>query len=171
MTLSAFLLKERGFMTYIILSSIKILDNIISAWKSIATYKERKILSSVLVAMSQLIFYLIVDKVVSDGSLIIIFIIAISSGIGNLLAFMINDKFKRDDKWGVVLTCSCVDDVRELCYYLAKHNIKYIASDGYDRECRKTINVMAFSKTKEESKMIDMYLDNTPHKYFKEVLK
>lgn len=158
-------------MGYVLLSIIKIFDNIISTAKSITTYQERKVLSSILVALSQLIFYLIVDQVVGDGSLLVIFIVAISSGIGNWIAMFINDKLKRDAKWSVMLTCSDINDVRELCHYLREHGIKYIASDGYDKECKRTINVMAFSRTKEESKMIDKYLENTDHKYFKEVLK
>ena len=156
---------------YIILSIVKIIDNIISTAKSIATYREQKILSSVLVAISQLIFYLVISKVISDNSLLVMVIVSISSGVGNYIAFMINDKFKRDDKWTVILTCSCVEDVRDLCNYLADSRIKYVASDGYDKEGRRTINVMAFSKTKEESRLIDEFLSNTEHKYFKEVLK
>jgi hypothetical protein len=64
-----------------------------------------------------------------------------------------------------------MEDVKELCRYLVEHKIKYTATDGYDKEFNKTIVVMAFSKTKEESRLIDEYLDNTTHKYFKEVLK
>lgn len=156
---------------YILISLIKIFDNIILTAKSIATYKEKMILSSVLVAISQLIFYLIIDKVISDNTLTIIIIVAISSGIGNYIAFLINNKFKRDDKWWVVLTTSDINDVKELCNYLVLNNIKYIANDGYNRHGQKTINVIAFSKTKDESRLIDKYLDNTTHKYFKEVLK
>lgn len=156
---------------YILVGLIKVLDNIVSTAKSLATYKGQKILSSVLIAISQLLFYLVIDQVVNDGSMLVIVIVAISSGIGNYIAFLINDKFERDDKWSVILTCSCIDDVKNLCHYLRENKIKYTASDGYDKECRKTINVMAFSKTKEESRLIDEYLEKTPHKYFKEVLK
>lgn len=158
-------------IAYLWLALIKVLDNIISTAKSIATYQERKWVSSFLVVASQFLFYFIITKVVDDGGLLAITIMSISSGIGNLTAFSINDKFKRDDKWSVILTCSCIQDVKDLCCYLANHKIKYIASDGYDKEGRKTINVMAFSKTKEESSLIDYYLENTNHRYFKEVLK
>ena len=85
-------------MEHITLSLIKIVDNIINTAKSIATYQERKILSSILVAISQLIFYLVIGQVVNDGSLLVIFIVAISSGVGNFIAFSINDRFKRDEK-------------------------------------------------------------------------
>ena len=156
---------------YITLALIKILDNAISAAKSIASHREMALLSSILVILSQFLFFLVIDQVVNDGSLLVITIAAISSGVGNLLVFLINNRFKRDAKWSVVLTCSCMEDVKELCRYLVEHKIKYTATDGYDKEFNKTIVVMAFSKTKEESRLIDEYLDNTTHKYFKEVLK
>ena len=158
-------------MNYISLSLVKILDNIISTAKSIATYQEKKILSSVLVAVSQLIFYLVIGQVVNDGSLLVIFIVAISSGVGNWIAFSINDKLKRDSKWTVALTCSDIHDVKELCRYLRKNGIKYLANKGYDIEFKDTITVLAFSKTKEQSRLIDKYIENTDNKYFIEILK
>ena len=44
---------------YILLAIIKIGDNIIQTAKSISTYQEKKILSSILTIISQLMFYLI----------------------------------------------------------------------------------------------------------------
>lgn len=156
---------------YLYLAVIKIIDNIVSTTKSICVYQEKKILSSILVVISQFLFYFVIDQVVNDGSLLIIIIASVSSGIGNYFAFPINNKFKRDSKWAVALTCSDINDVKELCHYLREHGIKYLANDGYDKECRKTINVLAFSKTKEQSRLIDNYIENTDNKYFKEVLK
>ena len=50
-------------MTYILLGLVKICDNIIMTAKSLATYKGQKILSSILVIISQLIFYLVISQV------------------------------------------------------------------------------------------------------------
>ena len=80
-------------MMYIVLSLVKIIDNIIMTIKSIATYKEKRILSSVLVIISQLIFYLVINQVINDNTMLAIIIVSISSGIGNYIAFIINDKF------------------------------------------------------------------------------
>lgn len=157
-------------MEYVGLFIIKIIDNIILTAKSITTYKEKKILSSVLVMLSQLIFYLIVDRVVKNNSLFIILVIAISSGIGNYIAFLINDKFKIDDKWSIVLTSSDIDDVKRFCNYLAKFKIKYIANDGYTLDGDHTINIIAFCKTKDESRLVEKYLRCSNSKYLKEVI-
>lgn len=156
--------------TYIVLSLIKILDNVILTAKSLATYKEQKILSSILVVISQLIFYLVINQVIEDNTMLAIIIVSVSSGVGNYLAFAINNKFRKDAKWTMVLTSSDVEDIKNLCHYLTEHKIKHIANDGYTRSGNKTINVIAFSKTKDESRLIEGYLKNTDSKYLKEVI-
>lgn len=155
---------------YILLSLVKILDNIILTVKTIATYKEQRILSSVLVVVSQLIFYLVINQVINDNTILAIVIVSVSSGVGNLLAFTINDKFKRDTKWTFVITSSDVEDIKILCEYLRNNKIKYIANDGYNRRGEHTINVMAFSKTKNDSRLIEDYLANSNSKYLKEII-
>ena len=157
-------------MTYVILALIKVFDNVVSTAKSIATYKEYKIISSILVVISQLLFYLVIDKVIEDNTMLAIIIVSVSSGIGNYIAFSINSRFKKDAKWSLCLTSSNKEDVERLCNYLAEHKIKYIANDGYDRAMEPTINIIAFSKTKTESRLIEQYLANTESKYLKEII-
>lgn len=155
---------------YIILIIIKIFDNIILTAKSITTYKEQKILSSILVVISQLIFYLVIDQVISDNTLLAIVIVSVSSGVGNYIAFQINSKFKKAAKWTFVITSSNLNDIQKLCGYLAEYNIKYIANDGYTRKGEHTINVLAFSKSKEDSRLIEKFLETTESKYLKEII-
>lgn len=157
-------------MTYAILAIIKILDNIILTAKSLATYKEQKIISSVLVVISQLIFYLVIDQVISDNTILAIVIVAVSSGIGNYVAFLINNKFKKDAKWSFVITSSHREGLKLFCDYLVKHQIKYIVCNGYNRKWNDTINIIAFSKCKEESKLITNYLEKSDFKYLLEVI-
>ena len=155
---------------YIFLAIIKILDNIILTAKSIAVHKEQKLISSILVIISQLIFYLVISRVINDNTILAIVIVAVSSGIDNYIAFLINNKFKKDVKWTFVITSSNVNDVQELCNYLAEQRIKYIANDGYTRKGNHTINVIAFSKSKNDSRLIERFLKNTESKYLKEII-
>lgn len=157
-------------MTYVILALIKVFDNVVLTAKSIATYKEYKVISSILVVISQLLFYLVIDKVIEDNTMLAIIIVSVSSGIGNYIAFSINSRFKKDAKWSLCLTSSNKEDVERLCNYLAEHKIKYIANDGYDRAMEPTINIIAFSKTKAESRLIEQYLAKTESKYLKEII-
>ena len=157
-------------MSYVLLALVKILDNIIITAKSIATYKEQKILSSILVVISQLIFYLVISHVINDNTILAIVIVSISSGIGNYIAFTLSNKFKKDTKWTFVIASSDIEDIKNLCGYLVSNKIKYIANDGYTRKGEHTINVIAFSKTKNESRLIEDYLKNTKSKYLKEII-
>ena len=155
---------------YILLAIIKILDNVVLTFKSISTYKEQKIISSILVVISQLIFYLVIDQVISDNTLLAIIIVSVSSGIGNYIAFALNSKFKKAAKWTFVIASSNLNDIQKLCNYLAEHGIKYISNDGYTRKGNHTINVIAFSKSKDESRLIERFLENTESKYLKEII-
>lgn len=155
---------------YIFLAIIKVLDNIINTAKSISTYKEQKILSSILTIISQLIFYLVISQVIDDNTLLSIVIVAVSSGIGNYLAFLINDELKQAAKWVFILTSSDAEDVQRLCGYLAEHNIKYIANNGLTRKNEPTIHVLAFSKSKDDSRLIDDFLEHSESRYLKEII-
>jgi hypothetical protein len=157
-------------ISYIVLAIIKILDNVITTFKNITQYKEQKILSSILVIVSQLIFYLVIQQVIEDNTMLAIIIVSVSSGLGNYIAFAINSKFKKAAKWTFVITSSNLNDIRNLCDYLVEYNIKYIANDGYTRKGEHTINVIAFSKSKDESRLIESFLKNTESKYLKEII-
>lgn len=157
-------------MSYILLSIVKILDNIITTFKSLATYREQKILSSILVVISQLIFYLVISQVINDNTLMAIIVVSVSSGLGNYLALLINKRVKRDAKWTFVIASKNKNDIQNLCNYLIEHNIKHIAIDGYTRHGEHAIHVMAFSKNKEDSRLIERFLANTESKFLKEII-
>ena len=155
---------------YILLAIIKVFDNIVLTAKSIATYKEQKILSSILVVVSQLIFYLVIDQVISDNTMLAIIIVSVSSGIGNYIAFEINNRFKKAAKWTMVIASSDIDGLKTFCDYIKSKNIKYIVCNGYNRKWNDTINIIVFSKTKEESRLITKHLESSNFKYLLEVI-
>lgn len=129
-----------------------------------------KILSSILTIISQLIFYLVISQVIEDNTLLAIVIVSISSGVGNYIAFEINSKFKKAAKWVFILTSNDAADVQRLCGYLAEHNIKYIANNGLTKKNEPTIHVIAFSKSKDDSRLIEDFLKNAESKYLKEII-
>lgn len=155
---------------YIFLSLVKIFDNVIITAKNIATFKEQKILSSILVVISQLIFYLVISEVINDNTLLAIIIVSVSSGIGNFIAFEINNRFKKAAKWTFVITSSNKEELKTFCDYLVEHKIKYIVCNGYNRKWDETVNVMVFSKNKEDSRLIEGFLATAESKYLKEII-
>lgn len=154
-------------MTYLFLFLAKVLDNIILTAKSIATYKGKRLLSSVLVTISQLIFYLIIEQVVNDSSLLAIILVSISSGLGTYIGFIINDKFKKDDVWTNIVTSSDKEMLVEFCTMLREHRVKYLLYETLNRRFEQSYTVTAFTKTKAESKLIDEFLNNTNAKYLR----
>lgn len=155
----------------IILAIIKVLDNILTTYKSITTYQNKKILSSILVIINQFMFYFVIQQVISDSSITSIIIVSLASGIGTYVAFLINDMFKKDMQWMNILTCSNQESITELCNYLVQHKIKYVVNESFTRSWEETYSVMAFAKTKNESKLIDDFLQETSTKYLREIIR
>lgn len=158
-------------ISYLLLALIKVIDNLIGTAKNILVYKEEKVLSSILVVASQLIFYLIIDQVISDNTILSIAIVSVSSGVGNYVALHINEKLKRDDKWWIYITTSDMDFMNELCEYLCLNEIKYGALNGFDKKGEDSVHVIIFSKTKKESKLVQTFLTNSNKKHLLEIMK
>lgn len=154
-------------MTYLYLFIIKIIDNCIMTAKSLAQYKHKKILSSALVALSQFLFYVLIKQIVNDGSWLSIWIVVAASFIGNYIAFLISDKFKKDDVWENIITSSNKEMLIGLCTMLKEHKIKYLLFNTYNRSFNESLTVQIFSKTKAESKLIDEYLSKTDARYLR----
>ena len=158
-------------MEIIILCIIKVLDNMITTAKNLTTYQNKKILTAILVTISQLMFYIVIKSVVQDNSIITTLVVCVCSGIGTYIMMFVNDKTKRDTTYTNILTCSNTDSIEELCDYLLSNKIKYIALDSYSRSRKDTITVMAFAKTKHESSLIDSFLENSETKYLRQILR
>ena len=157
-------------LNIVILGIIKIIDNIISTAKSITTYGNKKIATSILTIISQFMFYFIIKSVVTDSSTASTITVCICSGIGTYIAMMINDRFKKDATYWNVLTCDSLDAAESLYDYLLSHKIKSIVFDTYDRENKPTKTIMAFASTKQESSIIDNYLNQSDTKYLRQIL-
>lgn len=158
-------------MELLLIGLIKIFDNVIGTIKNILIYKNKKLWTSILVVISQFLFYLVVQSVASDDSLTTIFVISICSGVGTYIAMFANDRIQKEATFTNILTCSCEDSITELCDHLLKNKIKYIPVDSYDRESKPTKTVMAFAATRHESTLIDEFLANSETKYLRQVLK
>lgn len=157
-------------MELFILGLIKVVDNIITTAKSITTYQNKRLITSVLVVISQFMFYFVIKSVVSDDSLLSISIVCLCSGVGTYIAMLINDKTKKDVTFTNILTCSCDDSISALCSYLLENKIKYIPVDSYSRSNERTKTVLAFASTRYESKLIDKFLENSEVKYLRQIL-
>lgn len=158
-------------MEIFLLGLIKVIDNVITTAKSITTYQNKKLVTSILVVISQFMFYFIVKSIVTDGSIESTIIVCICSGIGTYIAMLISDRFKKDSTYTNILTCSHNDSIDEMCEYLLNHSIKYIPVDSYNRRNERTKTIIAFAQTKYESSLIDQFLDQSSTKYLRQILR
>ena len=85
--------------------------------------------------------------------------VAVASGVGCFLVSGINNKLSKDRTYVNVV----MQDFRD---YLAKHHITNVASDSYTLDWnRKTLTVTAYAETKEQSRIINSYMENSDTKY------
>lgn len=76
---------------YIWIFIIKVLDNILATTLTIFIQTNKSILAGMIVTISNIIFYKLIKEVNTNGDFII-YLIAISSGLGTYLAIKINKK-------------------------------------------------------------------------------
>ena len=158
-------------MTRIILNiGMKILDSFTTTTKSIFVYKNKIVLASLMVGLSNFLFLTVIVNAVLSDSIYMNAIVGLSSSIGAYLAMKTNNKFSKDASYLNIITCDTKESVVGLVEYLRLHKIKNIVTDSYTRQWDKTLVVQAFANTREQSKLIDTYLENKEEKYLRQIL-
>lgn len=155
----------------VLIGIIKIIDNIIGVIKQIAVYKHKLLLTFTLTVLSQFIYYYIIKYVITGDSNLVIIVVCVTSGIGAILGMLITDRFGADQLWTNILTCDETDNVEELATYLVSNKIKFVIMDSYDRCNKRTKTIMAFAKTRDDSRIIDDFLERSNVKFLRQVLR
>lgn len=154
---------------YIILAIVKVIDNIILTGKTILTQKNKAISASILVVISQFIFYIVVKQIVEDNNFISIAIVSIASGIGSYIAFYINKKVSKDAVYVNIITSNERTKMKELGDYVRAEGIKIVTFDAYSDDLERTLTALVFANTKEQSSKIDRYVEQHDG-FFREVV-
>jgi uncharacterized protein YebE (UPF0316 family) len=154
---------------YIILAIVKVIDNIILTGKTILTQKNKAISASILVVISQFIFYIVVKQIVEDNNFISIAIVSIASGVGSYIAFYINKKVSKDTVYVNIITSNERTKMKELGDYVRAEGIKIVTFDAYSDDLERTLTALVFANTKEQSSKIDRYIEQHDG-FFREVV-
>ena len=152
-------------LNIIIISIVKIIDNILSTGKTILIQRNKGILAGLSVIISQVIFYKLIDAVNDSESDLIMYVISIASGIGTYLAILIGNKFSKERLYVNILLSDDMDSMIELRNYLQEHKITNLTTDGYTKDFEKTLAITAYVETKEKSKLLDKYIEESNNKY------
>lgn len=149
----------------LLLFGLKAADNLLSTGKQILIQRHKPILASLSVVLSQIIFYRLIDKVSAYNGDLALYIVAIASGVGTLLAVKISDRFSKERTFVNVILSDDKEAMIELREFLIEHKISNLTTDGYTKEWNKNIAITAYAGTREQSRLIDEYLNNSNSKF------
>lgn len=156
-------------MYNIALALVKVIDNIISTGRTILTQKNKAVAASLLVVISQFIFYIVVKEVVADSNWVSIVIVSVASGVGSYIAFFINQKFSKDTVYINIVTSNDLHKMKEFGDFMRVKGIKIMTFDAYNDSIERTLTALVFANTKEQSKYIDRYVENHDG-FFREIV-
>lgn len=151
------------FINILVVSFVKIIDNILSTGKAILIQRNKAILAGIFVAVSQIIFYKLIN--VAQNGKYMIYVISVASGIGTYLAIFISNKFSKERLYVNVLLSDDKEAMMDLRNFLQLNKITNLTTDGYTKDFKKTLAVTAYVETKEKSKLLDNYINNSNTKY------
>lgn len=147
----------------LMVSFVKIIDNILSTGKAILIQRNKAVLAGIFVAISQIIFYKLIN--VAQNGKYMIYVISVASGVGTYLAIFISNKFSKERLYVNVLLSDDKDAMMDLRNFLHLNKITNLTTDGYTKDFKKTLAVTAYVETKEKSKLLDNYINNSNTKY------
>lgn len=155
-----------------ILFFAKMLDNALGTAKTILVQRNRCILAGIALALSNYIYFCITRNIVTTDSDLAIIVVSIASGVGCCLAMALNNKFSKERTFVNVIMSDDLEAMQQFRDFLAKHHITNVAADSYTLDWSvKTITITAYAETKEESKLINRYIENSPLKFKRMIQK
>lgn len=155
-----------------ILFFAKMLDNALGTAKTILVQRNRCILAGIALALSNYIYFCITRNIVTTDSDLAIIVVSIASGVGCCIAMALNNKFSKERTFVNVIMSDDLEAMQQFRDFLAKHHITNVAADSYTLDWSvKTITITAYAETKEESKLINRYIENSPLKFKRMIQK
>ena len=159
------------FIHLAILFVAKMMDNALGTAKTILVQRSRCLLAGIALALSNYIYFCITRNIVTTDSNLAILVVSIASGVGCCLAVALNNRLSRERTFVNVIMSDDLDAMRQFRDFLAERHITNVAADSYTLDWSvKTITITAYAETKEESMLINRYIENCPLK-FKRVIQ
>lgn len=148
----------------IIVFIVKVIDNILSTGKTILVQKNKAVLASLTVIISNIIFYKLINAASSGGEMTI-YIISLASGLGTYLALIISSKFSRERVFVNVIMNDDREVMAELREWLKANKITNLTTDAYTKDFEKTLAITAYAETREQSRLIDKFINDKDIKF------
>lgn len=145
----------------------KVLDSVLGTSKTILIQKGKGLFAAMTVILSQVIFFKIISEIVSSDNDLKMWLVSIAGGVGTYLAIKINEKFSKDKVFVNNILSDDKEAMTELCQYLRDNKIKNLITDSYTKDWNKTLAVTVFAETKNDSKLVDKFLEKSDKKYLR----
>ena len=159
------------FIHLAILFVAKMMDNALGTAKTILVQRNRCLLAGIALALSNYIYFCITRNIVTTDSNLAILVVSIASGVGCCLAVALNNRLSRERTFVNIIMSDDLDAMQQFRDFLAEHHITNVAADSYTLDWSvKTITITAYAETREESMLINRYIENSPLK-FKRVIQ
>lgn len=150
---------------YITLALTKIVDNLITTEKSILIQQRKAVAASIFVAISEFMFLFIIKKVVADSNMVSNIVVSIGAGIGSYIAFFINNKFSKETVYINIITSNDKEKMKAFGDHMRAEGIKVVTMPTYGDDVEKTLTALVFASTRNQSKLIDKYVENNNELY------
>ena len=154
-----------------VLFAAKMLDNALGTAKTILVQRNRCFLAGIALILSNYIYFCITKNIVTADSDLAILVVSVASGVGCWLAMVLNNRISKDRTYVNVIMSDDLEAMRQFRDFLAEHHITNVATDSYTLDwSTKTITITAYAETKDDSTLINRYIQESPLK-FKRVIQ
>ena len=117
-----------------------------------------------------MIFYFVISEVTKNGNFFVMLVASISSGLGMYLMTFVNNKYSKDKQYTNYITCSDIEEMKKFGDFCREEQITVITNKSFDYDISKTLTAIVFSKTKNESKKIDNYIENANVSFLRKII-
>ena len=149
----------------------KMLDNALGTAKTILVQRNRCFLAGIALILSNYIYFCITKNIVTADSDLATLVVSVASGAGCWLAMALNNRISKDRTYVNVIMSDDLEAMRQFRDFLAEHHITNVATDSYTLDwSTKTITITAYAETKDDSALINRYIQDSPLK-FKRVIQ
>lgn len=161
-----------GWIYFTILFVAKVIDNMLGTAKTILVQRSRCILAGLALGLSNFLYLCITKNIVTTDSNLALIVVSIASGVGCCLAVAVSNKFSKEKTYVNVIMSDDLQTMKRFRDFLAKHHVTNVAADTYTLDwSKKTITITAYAETKEQSRLIDEYIENSELKFKRVISK
>lgn len=161
-----------GWIYFTILFVAKVIDNMLGTAKTILVQRNRCVLAGLALGLSNFLYLCITKNIVTTDSNLALIVVSIASGVGCCLAVAVSNRFSKEKTYVNVIMSDDLQAMKRLRDFLAKHHVTNVAADTYTLDwSKKTITITAYAETKEQSRLIDEYIENSELKFKRVISK